>query len=107
MNEGALVLAYLSRLLGNGSSIRELANELSWFCLTADGSLERQRDRAEAGRLMRLLRLRRAKRAVRVFEALDALLNGETRRLHLLRMTNLQGRTPAVFPLAAIWIEPG
>ncbi|WP_437322379.1 S8 family serine peptidase [Sorangium sp. So ce394] len=104
---GGLLTAYcLRRLDVRGIQPREVDTSMRYFLTSASGEVDLPLEPAAAADLVRAIRAPRPKRSRPALLAADALRDREERRIEALRRIQPGDPVVAVFPLAAIWIEP-
>lgn len=107
LREGFLLQVYcLRRLVPQMVPPREVGTALRAFAGSADGEVEVELDAEQLAILVRMIRQPRPKRARP--EAFDRarLLAVEEQRIQGMRVSERGGPVVAVFPVAAIWVEP-
>lgn len=105
---GGVLVAYCTRELDMTSPRqREIAASLSAFLLTETGSRESEVPAALLAAIIRVIRAPRSKRTLPASLDVDALLDRETEIINRLRSSQPGEPVRAVFPIAAMWLEPG
>jgi superfamily II DNA or RNA helicase len=102
---GAIVAVYLVRSIATSISDREIDRRLMWWLVAADGKSSIRLPSNAAAALIRLLREPRPKLKRPELDR-AVLLKFNDERIAELRQTAQEGALSAVFPIAAIWIEP-
>jgi superfamily II DNA or RNA helicase len=104
--KGGILLAYCVRALDMSSKAGETTVSMHFFLSSPDGEEVLQLAPSTTASLIRSLRELRPKRTRPTFLATDRLLEQETRRLNDLKAARPGDPVNAVFPVAAIWLEP-
>lgn len=106
LRKGAIFGAYLSRTIDPNPSAREVERRLHAWLVVADGSSSHQLTAAATAELIRMIREPRPKLKRPVDLGVAGLRQFDRERVDGLRHEMGRGLLNAVFPLAAIWVEP-
>jgi hypothetical protein len=106
-SSGGLILGYLRRMLDVGTSMQELGTDLNCWILTADGAVNSPLTSEQLASIVRLSRTGSPKITVPKELEAGALREFERTRLRDLGRQNASEPFVGVFPLLALWIEPG
>lgn len=106
-SDGALVLGYQQRLLDVGTSMQELGTHLHSWITSASGKGTRRLTSAEVAQVVRLSRAASPK--ITVPNGIAAAELRELERGFLRELGRQSAKDPfiGVFPLLALWMEPG
>lgn len=103
---GAILVAFVQRTLDTGAAMHEVDAQLHCWLVSADGTNNIRLDAVGAAELIRLIRSPRPKRTVPSKLDSNALLTFERDCLAELARKSPHQPFAAVFPIAAVWIEP-
>jgi len=104
--QGALLLAYAVRNIEAEARMREVGTELHSMLQAPDGGVEQTLSADALATLLRSLRTPRPKRSKPSALNSEALLHQEALRISAMQTRKRGEPLRAVFPIAAIWIEP-
>ncbi|MEO5731956.1 MAG: hypothetical protein ABI134_33555 [Byssovorax sp.] len=107
LHERALVVAYAVRHIDlRVPPARETGSTLRVYCCSTSGDVEKELSAEESAALMRILVQGRASRSRAVDFNHERLIEQEEHRITALRASKPGAPANAVFPVAALWLEP-
>lgn len=107
LHERAMVVAYAVRHLDlRVPPARETGSTLRVYCCSVSGDVEKELSAEESAALMRILVQGRASRSRAVECNGERLIEQEEHRIAALRASKPGAPANAVFPVAALWLEP-